>query len=413
MLLITTLLAGSYPALFLSALKPLKAIRGQKDQRKGSGLLRKILVVFQFSLAVLLITGALIASRQLNFMRNAELGFNKKELVHIELKGDLNQEFEMLKGEFVRDPRITGITASMEPPYQIGSSLGPIFWDGKDPELAVLVSSTGIHYDFVETMGITMQSGRGFSEEFPADMLQDTLANFIMNKTMADIIGLDEIVGMELDFVGIHGQVVGVMEDYHFQPLGNNIEPMILVPRSQENLQHMIVRLDPGDPLGGLQFMEDKWEEILPQYPFEYTFVEDVIDDTYLSEERMASLLKIFTLVAIIIASLGLFALASFTAERRTREIGIRKIMGAHERQIIVMMIRDFSLYIIISLLIALPAIWLIARWWLNEFSFRINLKPDLFILTSLITTVVAVLTVLYHALRTARTNPADALRRE
>ena len=162
-----------------------------------------------------------------------------------------------------------------------------------------------------------------------------------------------------------------------------------------------------------LDFIEAKWAELLPQYPLEYNFVADVIDDMYSSEERMASLLKIFTLIAIVIASLGLFALASFTAERRTREIGIRKTMGAMERQITVMMLRDFSLYIIISLVIALPAVWFIARWWLNEFSFRIRLKPDLFLLTALITAMVAILTVLYHAVRTARANPVEALRYE
>jgi putative ABC transport system permease protein len=162
-----------------------------------------------------------------------------------------------------------------------------------------------------------------------------------------------------------------------------------------------------------MKIIEEKWGELLPQYPFESNYVSDVIGEMYMAEERMSGLLKIFTVVAIVIASLGLFALASFTAERRTREIGIRKTLGAMERQITLMMIRDFSLYIILSLVIALPAVWFIARWWLNEFSFRIDLKAGLFLLASLITVVVAILTVLYHAVRTARTNPVNALRYE
>jgi len=244
-------------------------------------------------------------------------------------------------------------------------------------------------------------------------MYQDTTANWILNTTLANIIGKDEVVGMELTFMGIRGQVVGVMEDYHFQHLSSEIAPMALAPMPADNLMSMVVRLAPENPTEGLSFMEEKWSDLLPQYPFEYTYVNDVVDDMYGTEERIATLLKIFTLVAIIIASLGLFALASFTAQRRTREIGIRKTMGALEQQITVMMIRDFSLYIVISLLIALPSVWFLARMWLKEFSFRIQLKADLFIITALITALVAILTVLYHAVRSSRTNPVVALHYE
>ncbi len=413
-LIVTTLLAGSYPALYLSALKPVRAIREQTDQRTGSGLLRRILVVFQFTLAVILITGAMVASRQLTYMRSADLGYNKFNLVHIALRGNLSQEYEMLKESFQTNPGVLSATASMQPPYRIGSNSSGINWDGKDPEQDVLVSFTGVHHNFTETMDITLQSGRDFSDAYPGDMYHnDTLANWIINSTLAGLIGKEEIVGMELVFMGVHGQVVGVMEDFHFKPVGDEIEPMALAPFPSEMLQHMVVRLAPEEPQQALLFMEEKWNELLPQYPFEYTYVEDVIDSMYRTEERMASLLKIFMVVAMVIASLGLFALASFTAQRRIKEIGIRKSMGATEEQITVMMIRDFSLYILISLVIALPAVWFIANWWLKEFSFRIDLGAGLFLITALITATVAILTVMYHAFRTARTNPVHALRYE
>lgn len=409
-LIITTLLAGIYPALYLSALKPITAIREQTNQKKGSGLLRKILVVFQFSLAVLLITGALVASKQLNYMQNAELGFNKSNLVHIQLRGTLNQEYEKLRSEFMLSPDVLYTTASMQAPYRIGSNSSGIRWDGKDPEMDVLVSFTGVHYDFIKTMDIKLAGGRDFSEEFPSDILTDTATNFIINQTLANIIGKDEIVGMPLTFMGLSGQVVGVMEDYHFKHLGSEIEPMAIAPLPPSNLGHMVVRLSPANPLGGLDFMEKRWEELVPQYPFEYTFVDDAIENMYRAEARMASLFKVFTLVAILIACLGLFALASFTAQRRTKEIGIRKTMGAHEPQIAGMMVRDFSLYVLISLLIALPAIWFIASRWLNEFSYRIELSAGIFILTALVTILVAVLTVLFHAIKISRTDPVKAL---
>ena len=413
-LVLTTLLAGSYPALYLSALKPLRAIREQTDQRTGSGLLRKILVVFQFTLAVILITGAMVATRQLTYMRSADLGYNKHNLVHINLRGNLNQEYETLKQTFMEHPGVLNATASMQAPYRIGSNSSGINWEGKDPEQDVLVSFTGVHHNFTESMGITLRSGRDFSEDYPSDMYDmDTLANWIINATLADIIGKEEIVGMNLTFMGIQGQIVGVMEDYHFKPLGNEIEPMALAPLPVEMLMHMVVRLAPDKPQEALSFMQEKWEEILPQYPFDYTYVDEAIDNMYRGEERMSILLKIFTVVAMIIAALGLFALASFTAQRRTKEIGIRKSMGALEHQITLMMIRDFSLYVLISLVIALPAVWFIANRWLKEFSFRIELKPDLFIYTALVTTIVAILTVLYHAFRSARLNPVLALRYE
>lgn len=413
-LVVTTLLAGSYPALYLSAMRPVRAIREQTDQRSGSGLLRKILVVFQFTLAVILITGAMVATRQLTYMRSADLGFNKYNLVHIPLRGNLNQEYESLKQSFMEHPGVLNATASQQAPYRIGSNSSGIDWEGKDPELDVLVSFTGVHYNFIETMGITLRGGRDFSMDYPSDMYNnDTLANWIINSTLADIIGKEEIVGMNLTFMGIQGQVVGLMEDYHFKPLGDEIEPMAIAPVPAEMLMNMVVRLAPERPREALSFIQEKWEEMLPQYPFDYTYVEENIDNMYRGEERMSILLKIFMVVAMVIASLGLFALASFTAQRRTREMGIRKTMGALEHQITLMMIRDFSFYVLISLLIALPTVWFIANRWLEEFSFRIALKPDLFLLTALVTATVAILTVLYHAFRTARTNPVLALRYE
>ena len=290
---------------------------------------------------------------------------------------------------------------------------GGIDWPGKDPEQRLLVSFTAVSFDFTNTMGIQVREGRGFSEDFPGDLYHDTTGNFLINSTFAEIIGKDEIVDMELEFMGVKGKVVGIMEDFNFSPLSNEIEPLAVLPVSSEHLMNMIIRLNPTQLTETLDFMEEKWNEMLPQYPFEFSFVDEEIDKMYRSEERMANLLKVFTLVAVIIACLGLFALASFTAERRTKEMGIRKTMGAMEEQITLMMIRDFSLYIIISLFIAIPGIWFLARWWLNEFYYRIKLDAGIFILAGAITVFVSIITVSYQAWKTARTNPVFALRYE
>jgi len=412
-LILTSFLSGIYPAFYLSSFNPIRAIREQHDLKGGSGLLRKILVIFQFSLSILLISGSIIVSRQLNFMRNADLGFNKYHLVNIPMRGGLNIHYETLRDEFLKNQGVEYVSGTMEQAYSIGSNSGGIDWPGKDPELKFLVSFTAVNFDFARTMGIRIKDGRGFSEQFQGDLYRDTTGNFLINSTLANIIGKEDVVGMPLTFMGIKGKVVGVMEDFNFSPLKNEIEPLAVMPVPKEMLWNMLIRLKSDDVSGTLSSMEEEWNEILPQYPFEYSFVDEEIDNMYRSEQRMATLIKVFTVVAIIIACLGLFALASFTAERRIKEIGIRKSMGAMEGQITVMMVRDFTMYILISLLIAIPGIWLLARWWLNEFYFRIELKPGIFILASVITISVSVLTVIYHAMRTARSNPVLALRYE
>ncbi len=409
----TGTLAGIYPAFYLSSIRPARAIRESKDSRHGSGLLRKILVVFQFSLSILLISGAIIVSRQLNYMQNADLGFNKYHLVNIPLRGGLGQYYSSLKTEFLKDPKIEYVSASMQEAYNIGSNSSGIDWPGKDKDNEVLVSFTAVDFDFTAAMGIKILNGRGFSEEFRGDLYQDTTANFLINKTLANIINQEGIVGMNLTFMGIKGQIIGIMDDFHFKPLTDAVEPLATIPISPEYLTNMIVRLKTENVKPAMKDMEETWNSLVPQYPFEYSFVDEEIDNMYRSEERMAKLISIFTVVAVIIACMGLFALASFTAERRTREIGVRKTFGANEARIIRMMIMDIIQLIIVSLLIGLPAVWYLATRWLADFSYRIVLKPDIFVISSLMIIGVSLATITYHAIKSSRLNPVLALRYE
>ncbi|MFC2089721.1 ABC transporter permease [Bacteroidota bacterium] len=411
--LITGIMAGLYPAFYLSSFQPARAIKEQNDARKGSGMLRKGLVVFQFALSILLISGAFIVSRQLTYMRNADLGYNKEHLLSIPLRGGLNQHYTTLKQEFLKDPNIESISATMHDVYFIGSNSGGIQWPGKDEDLSMLVSYTGVDFDFTDALGIKLVAGRSFSEEYKADMLQDTSANFMINNTLASIINKDEIVGMALTFNGIYGTVVGIMEDYNFKSLREEIEPLAICPLPSEYLSNMAVRLKTENIESALKSMESTWNSLLPQYPFEYSFVDEEIDNMYRTEERMSKLMQIFTLVAVIIASMGLFALSSFTAERRTREIGIRKTFGAPENRIIWMMVTDMTKLILISLVIGLPSVWLLAHRWLADFNYRIDLKYDIFFYSALFIIVISILTVLYHSLKSARLNPVSALRYE
>jgi putative ABC transport system permease protein len=407
------ILAGLYPAFYLSSFSPIQAIKGSKQSRKGSGVLRKALVVFQFSLSILLISGAFIVSRQLNYMRNADLGFNKYQLINISLKGGANEHYKTLKTEFQKDPKVEFISASMDEAYSIGSNSSSISWPGKDEENSVLVSFTGVDFNFTDAMEIKLLNGRGFSENYLGDVYEDTTANFIINKTLADIINQDEIVDMDLTFMGIHGKIVGIMDDFHFKPLRNEVEPLAICPLPPERFSNMIVRLKTEDLKPALKEMEETWNSLVSQFPFEYSFVDEEIDKMYRSEERMAKLIGIFTVIAVIIACMGLFALASFTAERRTREIGVRKTFGANEGRIVWMMIVDITKLIVIALLVGLPSVWFLANRWLADFSYRIELKPDIFIIASVLTIVVSVITIFYHSLKSARMNPVLALKYE
>lgn len=409
----TGLMAGLYPAFYLSSFSPVRAIKEQNDSRRGTGLLRKVLVVFQFSISILLIAGSLIISRQLNYMQNADLGFNKEHLLNIPLRAGLGEHYETLKEEFLKDPRIEYVSASMQEAFNIGSNSSGISWPGKDPENEILVSFSGVDHQFTNAMGIELLSGRGFSNEYLGDMFQDTTANFIINETLAGIINQEDIVGMDLMFMGIHGTIVGIMEDYHFKPLRNEVEPLAIIPLPSSYLTNMIIRLKSEDIGQALEAMEETWNSKVSQYPFSYSFVDEEIDKMYRSEQRMSRLIGVFAAVAIVIACMGLFALSSFTAERRTREIGIRKTFGASEQNIVIMMITDTAKLIAISLLIGLIGVWYIADLWLQDFHYRIDLNPDIFIWSAMGTVLISILTISYQAFRSARLNPVLALRYE
>lgn len=409
----TGLLAGFYPAFYLSSIRPIRALKEQAGDRHGSGVLRKILVVFQFSLSVLLISGAVIVSQQLKYMRNADLGFDKTHLVNISLRGGASAHYPTLKKEFLKVPSLDYVSGSLEAAYNIGSNSSGIEWPGKNEEDNVLVSFTGVDFDFTMAMGIKILEGRGFSEQYPGDMYRDTLANFLINKTLANIINQDEIVGMSMSFMGIQGSIVGIMDDFHFKTLRNEVEPLATTVLPPEYFNNMIVRLKTEDLSSALGHMEETWNSLVPEYPFDFRFVDEEIDNMYRSEERMVKLISIFTVVAIVIACMGLFALASFAAERKTREIGVRKTFGADVRRIFRLMIMEMMRLVVFAIIIGIPAVWFLAENWLADFHYRINLQPEVFLWPVLIMLAVSIGTVSYHSLRSARLNPVEALRHE
>jgi putative ABC transport system permease protein len=410
---ITGLLSGSYPSLVLSSFRPVKILRGELSLKDKKGIFRKVTVVIQFSLTIILITGTIVIYKQMVFMQNMDLGYKKENLFYIPIRGEIRNNYNSIREEFKKNPSVEYVTASSHPPHSIGSNSGSAQWEGKDPQMETLISFSGVDYDYLKTLGISLKVGREFSPEYGTDAAKDTTGAFLINEQMEKLMGGDNILGKQLKFLGITGPIVGIMKDYHYQSARNIIEPLALTVSPANYLNFIIVRIRPGNVAEEMKSIEKSWDAVIPGFPFDYRFVDRDFDQMYRSENRMAQLMQYFAIVSIIIACVGLFGLAGFTTVQKSKEIGIRKVMGATESSILVLFSAETIRLMLISALIACPIALFILHKWLQDFAYRTRLDPWIFIGASILTLVIALASISYQAIKAANTNPADIIKYE
>ena len=411
--LICGLVAGSYPSLYLSSFNPIWVFKGINLKGSVASYIRKGLVVAQFTISIILIISTIIIYNQLQHMRSRDLGFNKENVVQTGVRGDMKKKFPVIKDQLLSSGYVENAALSYLNQLYMGSSTGAFRWQGKDPSKDILVTQDNITPGYLNTMGIELIKGRDFYTDSKADSL-----NLIVNETFAKIITKDtkkdDVIGTTLQEDSTNYSIVGVVKDFAFDNMMGKSDPLIF-RCYPENFGYMYVRLKKqADVEKAMAKIESIVKSSNPAYPFNYVFVDEEFDRLFKKEVLIGKLSKIFALLAIVITCLGLFGLSAYTAERRTKEIGIRKVLGASVSGITSLLSKDFLKLVILSSVISFPlAWWIINKWFLEDYEYRIHVNGWVFILAAALALMIALLTISFQAIKAALANPVKSLRTE
>ncbi len=403
------LVTGIYPSFYMTSFTMARVLKGGKAG--GRSLFRSGLVVTQFGLALAMIVSTLIVIQQLSFMQSKDLGFNKDQMMLVGMNGEANKKFETLRTELKRSPLILGVTAS-------GQRLGENFHQSgfkvkaDTGVFSITPSNVNVDYEYLDVYGIQLKDGRNFSKDVPTD--KDMA--FIINESFANELGIKDIVGTPAGHGWYHndslGAIIGVAKGFNFNSLHYKINTLQLSVHPEWGYSEMSVKIDGAHATEAIAYIEKLWKEHI-SYPFDYSFLDSHFEKLYRSDKQMSSVVAIMAGLAILISCMGLFGLAAITTARKTKEIGIRKVLGATEAQLTLLLSRNFTLLLVISFVIASPiTYWLLLKW-LESFAYRITINPFLFLLGGLLALAIALLTISYHTVKSARSNPVDSLRYE
>jgi putative ABC transport system permease protein len=410
LILLTGIISGSYPALYISSFSPLRVLKGLFDIGITKAPLRKSLVVIQFTMSIALIIAAITIYNQLDYIKNKSLGFDTEHVLYVPLRGNMVEKFDVLKDELLKNPSVLNVTAANALPHRIGSMTSGISWEGKNPESNQLFSFASVDFDFINTFNMKIVEGRNFSRDFSTDIGN----TFLINEEAAKQIGFDSPIGKKIMFHEQEAQIIGVVKDFHSRSLYNQIEPVFLGILT-ENYQffNLFVKTRSENISTIVKYIEDIWQKHQSKYPVDYYFIDESIDNVYKPIEKLREIFIYFASIAILLSCLGLFGLASFMTEQRVKEVGIRKVLGASISGIILLFSKEFTKWVIISNIIAWPIAWIAMNEWLQTFAFRIDLNFMVFLFAGGLALFIALLTVGSQAVKAALANPVESLRYE